>query len=69
MGEQVLIIKDSLPVAVLQPVDAGGLELVTKVTNRQARLLIELSEPAPHKSFGSASATARFLKKDMARKR
>ena len=68
-GEEVLIIKDSRPVATIQPVDASDLELATKVTDRQARRLIEMTESAPAKTFRSATAAARFLKKDMAGKR
>ena len=68
-GEEVLIIKDSRPVATIQPVDASDLELATKVTDRQARRLIEMTESAPAKTFRSAAASVRFLKKDMAGKR
>lgn len=68
-GEEVLIIKDSRPVATIQPVDASDLELATKVTDRQARRLIEMTESAPAKTFRSAAAAVRFLKKDMAGKR
>ena len=50
-GEEVLIIKDSRPVATIQPVDASDLELATKVTDRQARRLIEMTESAPAKTF------------------
>jgi prevent-host-death family protein len=68
-GEEVLIIKDSRPVATLQPIDASDLELATKVTNRQAQRLLEISESEPRKTFRSAAAAARFLKKDVSRKR
>ena len=68
-GEEVLIIKDSRPVATIQPVDASDLELATKVTDRQARRLIEMTESASAKTFRSAAAAVRFLKKDMAGKR
>lgn len=68
-GEEVLIIKDSRPVATIQPVDASDLELATKVTDRQARRLIEMTESGSAKTFRSAAAAVRFLKKDMAGKR
>ena len=68
-GEEVLIIKDSRPVATIQPVDASDLELATKVTDRQARRLMEMTESAPAKTFRSAAAAVHFLKKDMAGKR
>jgi prevent-host-death family protein len=67
-GEDVLIIKDSRPVATLQPVDAEDLELATRITDRQARRFNDLAESAPTKTFRSAQAAARFLKNDMARK-
>ncbi|HEY7335525.1 MAG TPA: type II toxin-antitoxin system prevent-host-death family antitoxin [Bryobacteraceae bacterium] len=67
-GEDVLIIKDSRPVATLQPIDAEDLELVTRITDRQARRFNDLAEASPAKTFRSAQAAARFLKKDMARK-
>ncbi|HYK60392.1 MAG TPA: type II toxin-antitoxin system prevent-host-death family antitoxin [Bryobacteraceae bacterium] len=68
-GEEVLIIKDSRPVATIQPVDASDLELATRITDRQARRLIEMTESAPAKTFRSAAAAVRFLKTDVAGKR
>ena len=68
-GEEVLIIKDSRPVATIQPVDASDLELVTKVTDRQARRLLEVTESSARKTFRSAAAAVRALKKDFSRKR
>jgi prevent-host-death family protein len=68
-GEEVLIIKDSRPVATLQPIDASDLEFATRVTDRQARRVLEISESEPRKTFRSAAAAARFLKKDISRKR
>jgi len=68
-GEEVLIIKDSRPVATIQPVDASDLELATRITDRQARRLIEMTESAPAKTFRSAGAAVRFLKTDVAGKR
>jgi prevent-host-death family protein len=67
-GEEVVIIRDSRPVAALCAIDASDLELATKVTDQQARRLVELSEAEPRKRFRSAAAAARFLRQDMARK-
>ncbi len=68
-GEEVVIIKDSRPVAALQPIGAADLELATRVSDRQAARLLDMIESEPRRTFGSALAAARFLKKDMARKR
>ena len=68
-GEDVVIIKDSRPVAALHPIDASDLELTTRLTDRQARRLWKMIESEPGKTFPSAAAAVRFLKKDMARKR
>ena len=68
-GEEVVIIKDSRPVASLRPIDASDLELATTVTDRQAQRLMEFVESEPRKTFPSAKAAAGFLKKDLSRKR
>jgi prevent-host-death family protein len=68
-GEEVVIIKDSRPVAALQRIDASDLELATTMTDRQARRLSEIIETEPRKTFQSAAAAVRFLKKDIYRKR
>ena len=67
-GEEVVIIRDSRPVAALHPIDASDMELVTRITDQQARRLVELSETEPRKTFRSAAAAASFLRKDMARR-
>jgi hypothetical protein len=54
-----IIIKDSRPVAALQPIDAEDLELIPRLTDRQARRFIEWTEAQPKKSFRSGAA-ARF---------
>jgi len=64
-GEEVVIIKDSRPVADLRAVEAADLELSTRLTDRQARRLVEIAETSPKKTFRSAAAAARFLKKDI----
>jgi len=68
-GEEVVIIKDSRPVAELRPIDGSDLELATTLTDRQASRLIEMTESEPRRTFKSPAAAARFLKKDSATKR
>jgi prevent-host-death family protein len=68
-GEEVVIIKDSRPVAALQPIDASDLELVTRISDRQARHLREMTDTEPRRTFRSAAAAVRFLKSDVSRKR
>lgn len=63
-GEEVVIIKDSRPVASLRAIDASDLELATTISDRQARKLIDLTESEPRKTFRSATAAVRFLKRD-----
>jgi prevent-host-death family protein len=68
-GKEVVIIKDSRPVAAIRRIDASDLELATTMTDRQARRLSEIIETEPRKTFQSAAAAVRFLKKDISRKR
>ncbi len=67
-GEEVVILRDSRPVAAIQRVDAADFRPL-RITDRQARRLIELSETEPKVTFSSARAAVKFLKKDMQRKR
>jgi prevent-host-death family protein len=67
-GEDVVIIKDSRPVATLQPIDASDMELVTRVSNRQAQHLREMIDSERRQTFRSAAAAVKFLKKEMSRK-
>jgi antitoxin (DNA-binding transcriptional repressor) of toxin-antitoxin stability system len=66
-GEEVVIIQDSRPVAALCRVDPSDMEPVTSITEQQACRLVELSETEPRKTFRSAAAAARFLRRDMSR--
>ena len=68
-GEEVVIIKDSRPVAALHSIDASDLELAIRITDRQAQRLEQMIDREPRRSFPSAAAAVRFLKKDMSRKR
>ena len=54
--------------AAIQRVDAADFRPL-RITDRQARRLIELSETEPKVTFSSARAAVKFLKKDMQRKR
>jgi prevent-host-death family protein len=68
-GEEVVIIKDSRPVAAIRRIDAADLELATTLTDRQARRLLDITESERGKTFRSAAEAVRFLKKDMSSKR
>ena len=68
-GEDVVIIKDSRPVATLQPIDSSDMELVTRVSDRQAQRLHEMIDSEPRQSFRSTAAAVKFLKKEMSGKR
>jgi antitoxin (DNA-binding transcriptional repressor) of toxin-antitoxin stability system len=68
-GEDVVIIKDSRPVATRQRIDASDMELVTRVSDRQAQRLHELIDSEPRKILRSADAAVKFLKKEMSGKR
>ncbi len=67
-GEDVVIIKDSRPVACLRPVDDSDLELALQISDRQARRLWEIAESAPGKSFRTAQAAVKYLERRAARK-
>ena len=66
-GEDVVIIKDSRPVATLQPIDASDMELITRVSSRQAERLHKMIDSEPRQSFRSGAAAVKFLKKEMSR--
>jgi len=68
-GEDVVIIKDSRPVAAIHPVDASDLELTGRLTDRQAQRLMEWMDSQPRATFQSAAGAVKRLKKDLARKR
>ena len=63
-GEDVVIIKDSKPVAALTPIDASDLALTPKLTSTQARRLERWIESQPRKTFPSAAAAVAFLKRE-----
>lgn len=68
-GEDVVIIKDSQPVATIRPVDPAQMELVTEVSDRQAERLWELAAAEPGRKFRTASAAVGYLKRRAARRR
>ena len=68
-GEDVVIIKDSRPVATIRPVDASQMELLTEISNQQAQRLWEIAAAEPGKTFRSPSAAVAYLKRRSARHR
>jgi prevent-host-death family protein len=66
-GEEVVIIKDSKPVAALTPIDASDLKLV-RLTPAQARRLKAWTKAQPKKKFPAVEAAVNFLKKESARR-
>ncbi|MEK7406333.1 MAG: type II toxin-antitoxin system prevent-host-death family antitoxin [Acidobacteriota bacterium] len=68
-GEEVVIIKDSRPVAALQPIEAADLQFSPRLSDRQAQRLLQMIESEPKLTFPSAAAAVRFLKKDIKKKR
>ncbi|PYT22318.1 MAG: hypothetical protein DMG58_30360, partial [Acidobacteria bacterium] len=65
-GEEVVIIKDSKPVAALT-IDASDLKLV-RLTPTQARRLKAWTKAQPKKKFASIAAAAHVLKKESSRR-
>ena len=66
-GEDVVIIKDSKPVAALTPIDAGDLQMV-RITPAQEKRLMAWMKSQPQKKFASVAAAVRFLKKEFAKR-
>jgi len=66
-GEDVVIIKDSKPVATLTPIDASDLSLI-RLDPAQARRLKAWIKSEPQKKFSSIEAAVRFLKKEFAKR-
>jgi prevent-host-death family protein len=50
-GEEVVIIKDSRPVAAIRRIDASDLELSTALTDGQSRRVTQKTESEPIKTF------------------
>ena len=66
-GEDVVIIKDSRPVAKLTPIDASDLQLV-RLSPAQQRRLSAWIKSEPKKTFPNAEAAVRFLRKESKRR-
>jgi len=67
-GEDVVIIKDSKPVAALTPIDAADLEVV-RITPAQEKRIIDWAKSQPGVTFPSASAAVKYLKRKLRKKR
>ncbi|MBZ5595815.1 MAG: hypothetical protein LAP39_26545 [Acidobacteriia bacterium] len=67
-GEDVVIIKDSKPVAALTPIEASDLELV-RITPARERRLKKWMESQPGVTFPSASAAVKDLQREFSKKR
>jgi len=67
-GEDVVIIKDSKPVATLTPIDASDLEVV-RITPAQEKRIIDWARSQPGVTFNSASAAVKHLKREFRKKR
>jgi prevent-host-death family protein len=67
-GEDVVIIKDSKPVAALTPIDASDLEVV-RITPSQEKRIIDWAKSQPGVTFPSTSAAVKYLKREFRKKR
>jgi prevent-host-death family protein len=63
-GQDVVIIKDSRPVAALRPIDDTDLDLALELTDAQVERLWKWSEAQPSKTFNSPEAAVKYLKKE-----
>ena len=63
-GQDVVIIKDSRPVAALRPIDDSDLDLALELTDAQVERLWKWSEAQPSKTFDSPEAAVKYLKKE-----
>lgn len=66
-GQDVVIIKDSRPVAALRPIDDSDLDLALELTDAQVERLWKWSEAQPSLTFDSPEAAAKYLKKEFAK--
>ncbi len=64
-GEDVVIIRDSKPVAALRPIDESDLELKPEITDAQFERLVEWDRAQPGRTFHSPAAAVRYLQKEM----
>jgi prevent-host-death family protein len=66
-GQDVVIIKDSRPVAALRPIDDTDLDLALELTDAQVERLRKWSEAQPSLTFNSPEAAVKYLKKEFAK--
>ena len=66
-GQDVVIIKDSRPVAALRPIDDTDLDLAPELTDAKVQALWKWSEAQPSMTFNSPEAAAKYLKKEFAK--
>jgi len=66
-GQDVVIIKDSRPVAALRPIDDSDLDLALELTDAKVQALWKWSEAQPSMTFNSPEAAVRYLKKEFAK--
>ncbi|MGC9945484.1 MAG: type II toxin-antitoxin system prevent-host-death family antitoxin [Bryobacteraceae bacterium] len=66
-GQDVVIIKDSRPVAALRPIDDTDLDLTPELTDAQVQALWKWSEAQPSKTFSSPEAAVKYLKQEFAK--
>ena len=67
-GEDVVIIRDSKPVAALRPIDESDLELKPEITDAQFERLVEWDRKQPGKVFRSPDAAVRYLRREFQKK-
>ena len=66
-GQDVVVIKDSRPVAALRPIDDSDLDLALELTDAQVQALWKWSEAQPSMTFNSPEAAAKYHKKEFAK--
>jgi len=68
-GEDVVIIKDSRPVAALRRIDDDDLDLTPELTDEEFQRLVEWDRKQPGKTFSSPEAAIKYLKAEFRKKR
>jgi prevent-host-death family protein len=68
-GQDIVIIKDSRPVAALRPIDDTDLDLASEITDAQYQRLVEWDRKQPGKTFSSPEAAVKYLKAEFRKKR
>jgi prevent-host-death family protein len=66
-GQDVVIIKDSRPVAALRPIDDSDLDLAVELTDAEIQDLWKWSDAQPSLTFDSPEAAVKYLKKEFAK--